>query len=100
MEYRKMVQMNVFVKQKETQTQRIDAWLSRQGGRGGMDWEIGIHTHTLLCITQITNENLLCSTGNSMLHGNLNGKGDQGKGGTFIYVADSFYCTAETNPRW
>ena len=37
-----------------------------QGGRGGkMKWEIGIDTYTLLCIKQITNENLLHSIGNS-----------------------------------
>ena len=30
-----------------------------------MSWEIGIDIHTLLCIQQLTNENLLCSTGNS-----------------------------------
>ena len=28
-------------------------------GRCGMNWEIGIDTYTLLCIKQITNENLL-----------------------------------------
>ena len=33
--------------------------------RGGMNWEIGINIYTLLCIKQITNENLLYSTGNS-----------------------------------
>ena len=32
-----------------------------------MNWEIGIDIYTLLmlCIKWITNENLLCSTGNS-----------------------------------
>ena len=36
-------------------------------GVGGMNWEIGIDIYTLLilCIKQITNENLLYSTGNS-----------------------------------
>ena len=29
-----------------------------------MDWEIGINTYMLLCIKQITNKNLLYSTGN------------------------------------
>ena len=29
-----------------------------------MNWEIGIDIYTLLCIKQITNENLLYSTGN------------------------------------
>ena len=32
---------------------------------GGMNWEIGTDKYTLLSIKQITNENLLCSTGNS-----------------------------------
>ena len=32
--------------------------------RGGMSWESGIDICTLLCIKQITNENLLNSTGN------------------------------------
>ena len=30
-----------------------------------MNWEIGIDIYTLLCIKQITKENLLYSTGNS-----------------------------------
>ena len=33
--------------------------------RGGMNWENGIDTYTLLGIKQITNENLLYTTGNS-----------------------------------
>ena len=32
---------------------------------GGMSWEIGTDIDTLLCIKQITNENLLYSIGNS-----------------------------------
>ena len=40
-----------------------------QGGKGGCgrNWEIGIDIYTLLilCVKQITNENLLYSTGNS-----------------------------------
>ena len=40
--------------------------MDTEGGRGGaMNWEIGIDIHTLLCIKQIINENLLYSTGNS-----------------------------------
>ena len=34
-------------------------------GGGGLNWEIGIDIYTLLCIKEITNENLLYSTGNS-----------------------------------
>ena len=39
-------------------------WIPRVKG-GGMNWEIRIDIYTLLCIKQMTNENLLCSTGNS-----------------------------------
>ena len=43
--------------------------IEQQGGkgRGGMNYEIGIDIYTLwiLCTKQITNENLLCSTGTS-----------------------------------
>ena len=38
-----------------------------KGGSGGrMCWEIGIDIYTLLCIKQVTNDNLLYSTGNSI----------------------------------
>ena len=40
-----------------------------QGGKGGgINWEIGIDIYILLYIKQITNKDLLCSTGNSSQH--------------------------------
>ena len=33
-------------------------------GGGGMNWEIGIDTYTLLCMEEITSESLLYSAGN------------------------------------
>ena len=40
--------------------------MATKGGReGGMNWEIGIDIYTILYTKQITNENLLYSTGNS-----------------------------------
>ena len=42
----------------ETQTQRTNIWIPRVEGQGGMNWKIGIDIYTLLCIKQITNENL------------------------------------------
>ena len=36
----------------------------RKGG-SEINWEIGIDMYTLLCITYITNENVLYSTGNA-----------------------------------
>ena len=62
-----------------------------------MNWEIGIDIYTLLCIKRITNENLLYSTGNSVLCGDLNGKEIQKRGDICIHIADSLHCTAETD---
>ena len=61
-----MVQMNLFAKQKYRHRYREQTY-GYQGGEGadGMNWEIRIDIYTLLCIKQITNENLLYSTGNS-----------------------------------
>ena len=46
MESKKKIQMNLFIKQK--QTQKMNLWLA--GGRvgGGIDWEFGIDMYTLL----------------------------------------------------
>ena len=49
----------------ETQMQRTNLWIPRGKGEDGMNWEIGIDIYTPLRIKQITNENLLYSTGNS-----------------------------------
>ena len=49
----------------ESQMQRTNLWLPSGEGSGGTNWEIGIDIYTPLRIKQITNENLLFSTGNS-----------------------------------
>ena len=38
---------------------------AKQRGKGEVNWETGIDIRTLLCVKQITNENLLYSIGNS-----------------------------------
>ena len=43
--------------------QKTTVWLP--GGKGGVNWETGIDIYTLLYIKQMTNKNLLYSTGNS-----------------------------------
>ena len=60
MESRKMVQMNQFARQKQKHRCREQTY-GHQGGKGGggMNWEIGIDTYTLICIKQITNKKLL-----------------------------------------
>ena len=60
-----MVQMNLFAKQKWRRRCREQTYGPRGERGGGMNWKIGIDIYTLLCIKQITNENLLYSTGNS-----------------------------------
>ena len=62
----------------------------------GRDWEVGIDMYTLMCIEQITNENLVHSIGNSsQCSRDFTGKEIQGTGDIFIHVADSLRCTAE-----
>ena len=41
----------------------MDTKRERGGGAGGINWEIGIDIYTLVYIKQITNKNLLYSTG-------------------------------------
>ena len=51
-ESRKMVWMFFFAKQKQRHRRREQKY-GYQSGRwwgGGMDWEIGIHIHILLCV--------------------------------------------------
>ena len=62
---KKMVQMNLFAKQK--QSHRCRKQSSRYQGKGGgvVNWEIEIDRHTLLYIKQVTSEDLVYSTGNS-----------------------------------
>ena len=56
--------------------QRTNVHTPRGTGDGGRNWETGIDIFILLYIKQVTNENLLYSTGNStqMFYGNINGK--------------------------
>ena len=57
--------MNLSAKQKQTHRLREGTY-GYQGRRGvGIDWEFGIDMYTLLYLKQITNKDLLYSTGNS-----------------------------------
>ena len=62
----KTVYMILFAKQKQTHRCREQTY-GHQEGKGGLNWEIGIDAYTslILCIKQVTNENLLYSSGNS-----------------------------------
>ena len=56
---------NELIYKTESQMQKTN--LGYQGGKRGIgiNWEIGIDTYTLLYIKQVTNKDLLYSTGNS-----------------------------------
>ena len=49
----------------ESQIEKTYIWLPRGEGDGGINWEIGIYTYTLLYIKQLINKNMPCITGNS-----------------------------------
>ena len=44
---------------------KTNLWVTRGEREGGINWEIGIDIYTLLYIREITNKDLLYSTGNS-----------------------------------
>ena len=67
---------------------------------GGINWEIGIDIYTHLSIKQITNKDLLYSTGTSTLYSVIASKGKESKKRVvdiFLCVTDSLCCIPETN---
>ena len=64
MESRKMVEM-MQGRNRDTDVEK-KLMVTKSSKRGGMNQESGIDIYTLLCIQQITNENLVYGTGNSL----------------------------------
>ena len=66
---------------------------------GGINWEIGIDIYTLLYIKEITNKDLLYSTGNSTQYSVMAymGKESKKRMDICICITDSLCCTPETN---
>ena len=61
-----MIQVNLFTKQKQIHRLRKQTYGYQRGKvGGGINWESGIDIYTLLYLKQITNKDLLYSTGNS-----------------------------------
>ena len=53
----------IYKREIQSQMQKTNVWLP--GGRGGgINWDTGIDIYTVLYIKQITNKDLLQSTGN------------------------------------
>ena len=68
-----------------------------RGERGVMtNWEIRINRYTLLYVKQVTNKDLLYSTGNSTQYSVMTYVGKESKK-EWIYITDSLCCTPETN---
>ena len=61
---KKTIQMNLFVEQGQTHKLKERIYGYRVGGGGGIEWEVGIDTSTLLYLKEITRKNLPYSTGN------------------------------------
>ena len=77
--------MNLFTKQKQSHRCGKQTY-GYQGKRaGGINWEIGIDIYTLLYIKQITNKDILYSTGNSTQYSVMAYMGKESKKG-WIYV--------------
>ena len=53
--------------------------------REGVNWEIGIDIYTPLCIKQITNKDLLYSTGNYTQNFVITYKGKESENNIYIY---------------
>ena len=62
---KKMVQMNLFTKQKQSQRHRKQTYSYWGEKREGINQEVGIDMFTLLNIKWITDKDLLYSTGNA-----------------------------------
>ena len=73
MESKTMIQMNLSTNQK--QIPRFKEWTYgyQSRSRGGIDWEFGIDMYTLLYLIEITNKELLYSTG---ISDDLGGRGE------------------------
>ena len=55
----------IYKTETDSQTEKMNLWLPGGRVRGGIDWEFGADTYTLLYLKQTTNKDLLYSTGNS-----------------------------------
>ena len=75
--------------------QITNVWTPRRERGSGMNQDNGIDIYTLRCVKQITNENLLYSTGNSTQCSVVNKEGIYVD--ICIYIVDSLCYTAETN---
>ena len=77
--------MNLSTKQKQSYRYRKQSYGFQGVREGGINWEIGTDIYTLLYIKQITNKDLLYSTGNSTQYSVMAYMGKESKK-EWIYV--------------
>ena len=83
----------------ESRKQKTSMVTKGWGGEGGINWEVENDIFTLLHIKQITNKNLLYSTGKSTQYSVMTYIRIESKKGMDIgiYITDSLCCSAETS---
>ena len=92
-----IIQMNFFTEQKQTHRYRKQTDGYQRVSRGGLNWKIGIDVYILLYIKQITNKDLLYSTGNSTQYSVMAYMGKESKrGDIYAYITDAICCPPET----
>ena len=68
-----------------------------QSGEGGTNQEYGIIRYKLPCRKQISNKDLLYSTGNYIQYLVITYNGKESEIYIYIYIIESLCCTPETN---
>ena len=89
---KKVAQINLFTKQEQSQIWRTNLWFVKEG----VNWEIGIDIYTLLYIKQITNKDLMYSTGNSTQYSAMAYMGKQSrKEQMYVYVLMTHFAVQQ-----
>ena len=81
--------MNLLIKQKQTHRLQNETYSYQRGkvGKGEINQEFGVNIYTLLYIKQITNKDLLYSTGNSTQYSVMTYMGKESeKEWMYVYV--------------
>ena len=90
--------MNLFTKQKDSQTQKTNLWLPKgKGGEGGINQKFGINRYTRLYIKQINSKDLLYSTGDYIQYLIISYNGKESEKEYIQIITESLCCTPETN---
>ena len=88
--------MNTFTKQKQTHRHREQIYITK-GERWGRRYNLGDldYIHTLLCVTQIINKDLLFSTGNSTQYSVIIYMGKESEKNRYTYMYSQVCLVAQ-----